>query len=65
MTEKILWEICSAMIGLVGFLHLRATLGTNKLHPRNEKLITDMKDSTLLMTNQLTLHGSALYFHTY
>ncbi len=63
MTAQYLWEIGSAIIGLMGLLHLRITLGTNKLFPRNEKLINDMQNTPLLMTEKLTMWKSWVGFN--
>ncbi|NML41159.1 hypothetical protein HHL17_28455 [Chitinophaga sp. G-6-1-13] len=63
MIAQYLWETGSVIIGLAGLSHIRATLGTNKLFPRNEKLIEDMKSSPLQMTEQLTMWKSWIGFN--
>jgi len=63
MIAKYLWEIGSIIIAAMGFLHLRATLFTNKLFPQNEKLIEEMKTSSLILTNKLTMWKSWIGFN--
>lgn len=63
MIAKYLWETGSIIIGLMGTLHLRGTFYKNKLHPRNEALIDEMKISPLNLTNKLTLWKSWIGFN--
>ncbi|MBC9912755.1 LIC_13387 family protein [Chitinophaga varians] len=55
MIAQYLWETGSVIIGLAGLSHLRATLGTTQLFPRDEKVIADMKKAPLQMTEKLTM----------
>ncbi|TWF33672.1 hypothetical protein FHW36_112113 [Chitinophaga polysaccharea] len=63
MIAQYLWETGSAIIGLMGLSHLRATLWTNKLFPRNEKLIEEMKDASLLISEKLMMWKSWIGFN--
>jgi hypothetical protein len=63
MVAKYLWETGSLIIGIMGALHLRGTLYFNVLHPRNEKLVTDMKASTLILTDKLNMWSSWIGFN--
>lgn len=63
MIAKYLWETGSFIIAAMGILHLRATLFTNALHPRNEKLITAMEVSPLILTEKLTMWKSWVGFN--
>ncbi|NLR69188.1 hypothetical protein HGH92_33130 [Chitinophaga varians] len=63
MVAQYLWVTGSAIIGLAGLSHVRATLWTNMLYPRNEKLIADMKISPLQMTEKLTMWKSWMGFN--
>ncbi|NLR82781.1 LIC_13387 family protein [Chitinophaga eiseniae] len=63
MIAQYLWETGSAIIGLMGLSHLRATLWTNKLFPRNEKLIEEMRDSSLLISEKLMMWKSWIGFN--
>ncbi|MBO9728110.1 MAG: hypothetical protein J7623_05675 [Chitinophaga sp.] len=63
MMAQYLWTTGSGIIALMGLLHLRITLGTNKLFPRNEKLITDMESTSLQMTPRLTMWKSWIGFN--
>ncbi|WP_160712575.1 LIC_13387 family protein [Chitinophaga solisilvae] len=58
-----LWKTGAAIISLMGLLHLKATLTTNKLSPRNEKLEADMKHDTLLLTDKLNMWKSWIGFN--
>ncbi|HVI45839.1 MAG TPA: hypothetical protein VM802_13275 [Chitinophaga sp.] len=63
MPAKYLWETGAVIISLMGLLHLRATLFTNKLYPRKEQLIKDMEETPLVMTEQLTMWKSWIGFN--
>jgi hypothetical protein len=63
MIAQYLWEAGSAIIGLMGLSHLRATLWTNKLFPRDEKLISEMKDVSLKISEKLMLWKSWIGFN--
>ena len=47
----------------MGLLHLRGTFFGNKLFPKNEKLIEEMKISPLILTKKLTLWKSWIGFN--
>lgn len=63
MIAKILWETGSAIIAIMGLLHLRGTLFTDKLFPRNEQLKEDMGSATLRLTEKLTMWKSWIGFN--
>lgn len=63
ITATILWKIGSAIIGLMGLMHLRGALFTNKLYPKNETAIKEMKNSSLIMTSKLNLWKSWIGFN--
>ncbi|WP_143307550.1 LIC_13387 family protein [Chitinophaga vietnamensis] len=63
MIAQYLWETGSAIIGLMGLSHLRVTLGTDKLSPRDEKLIGEMKNTSLLFSDKLMLWKSWIGFN--
>jgi hypothetical protein len=63
MISRYLWEAGSAIAALMGAFHLRGTLFTNALHPRNPKLAADMKASALIVTDKLNLWKSWIGFN--
>lgn len=63
MLAKYLWEVGALIIAVMGSLHLRATFFSHKLFPRNEKLVDDMKASTLRLTKELDMWKSWLGFN--
>lgn len=63
MIARYLWEAGSIIIALMGVLHLRGTLSTRAMHPRNEKLTGDMKTATLMLTEKLTMWNSWIGFN--
>ena len=63
MIEKYLWATGSFTLMIMGILHLYGTLFTPFMHPRNEKLIPEMKRATLKITDKLTLWKSWIGFN--
>lgn len=63
MIAQYLWAAGAAIIGLMGLSHLRATLWTNKLFPSNEKLIEEMQDASLLISEKLMMWKSWIGFN--
>ena len=63
MIAKYLWEIGSFIIAIMGALHLRGTLFTKTLYPKNEHLVTEMNASPLLLTEKLTMWKSWIGFN--
>ena len=63
MIEKYLWATGSFILMIMGTLHLYGTLFTPFMHPRNEKLIPEMKLATLKMSDKLTLWKSWIGFN--
>lgn len=63
MTEKYLWETGSMVITVMGLLHLRATFFSDKLLPRNKKLVDEMSVSPLILTKKLTMWNSWVGFN--
>lgn len=55
MIVKYLWETGSVIIATMGLLHLRATFFGNRLYPRNKKLVDEMNESPLILTNKSTM----------
>lgn len=63
MTEKYLWETGSIVIALMGSIHLRITFFSDKLYPRNKKLVDEMNVSPLVLTERLTMWKSWVGFN--
>ena len=63
MIAKYLWEIGSVIIGFMGLTHMYGTLFSNKIQPRNKSLIDEMKTSTLLLTDKLSMWKSWIGFN--
>ena len=63
MVEKYLWEIGSVVIALMGSLHLRITFFSDKLFPRNKKLVDEMNVSPLILTTKSTMWKSWIGFN--
>ena len=63
MIAKYLWETGSVIIATMGLLHLRATFFSHKLFPRNEKLIEEMKTSSLVLTKRSTMWKAWIGFN--
>ncbi len=63
MTARYLWEAGSAIIAIMGVLHLRGTFFRNALHPRSEKLEAEMKTAPLVLTDKLMMWKSWIGFN--
>ncbi|MBC9929814.1 LIC_13387 family protein [Chitinophaga qingshengii] len=63
MIAQYLWIAGSVIISLMGTSHLRATLGTTKLHPGDEQLIKDMQSSSLRISDELNTWKSWIGFN--
>lgn len=63
MIAQYLWIAGSVIIGLMGLSHLRATLGTTKLHPKDEQLVKDMQSSTLQISDELNMWKAWIGFN--
>jgi hypothetical protein len=57
------WEAGSFIILIMGTLHLRGTLFSNYLHPRNKQLIDDMRNAPLKLTDKLNMWNSWIGFN--
>ncbi len=55
MIEKYLWQVGSAILIILGTLHLLYTFFSNKFSSKNEKLISEMKNSHIILTNKVTV----------
>ncbi|MCW3466114.1 LIC_13387 family protein [Chitinophaga nivalis] len=63
MIAQYLWQAGSLMIALMGLLHLRGTLFSKAMHPRDEQLIADMQATPLILTDKLTMWPSWIGFN--
>ena len=63
MLAKYSWAMGSLIITLMGFLHLYITFFSNRLYPRNKKIVEDMKTSQLILSDRLTLWKSWIGFN--
>ena len=63
MLARNLWETGSIILAGMGLLHLRGTFFTKSLYPENEKLVGDMKASTLRLTKKQTMWNAWLGFN--
>jgi hypothetical protein len=63
MIAKYLWQTGSIVITLLAGMHLYYTFFTDKFSSRNERLITDMKTSTPLLTKKVTMWNAWIGFN--
>jgi hypothetical protein len=63
MTAKYLWVLGSAIIFVLGTLHLFYTFFTNKFSSKNESLIDEMKKSYPRLTRQTTMWKAWMGFN--
>jgi len=52
---KYIWEFGSLILLLLGSIHMFYTFFTNKFSSNNENLITEMKKSSPILTNETTI----------
>lgn len=63
MLAKYLWEIGSIIFALMGSMHLRGTFYKNKLFPRDEKLVEEMKTSSTILSEKLNIWKGWISFN--
>ena len=63
MAPKILWLTGSSIFLILGALHLYYTFFTNKFNARNKSVITDMKNTSPLLTNETTMWNAWIGFN--
>ena len=62
-TAKYLWIIGSAIITILGIIHLYYTFFTNKFSSKNENLISEMKTSSPNLTKETTIWKAWIGFN--
>lgn len=55
MTAIYLWEFGSLILVILGTLHLLYTFFSNKFSSKNENLISEMKNSHIILTKKVTM----------
>ncbi len=60
---KYLWIIGSALIGILGTVHLLYTFFTDKFLPRDQKLLTDMKAVSPVLTKDISMWNAWVGFN--
>ena len=55
MNAKYLWEFGSIILIILGTLHLLYTFFSNKFSTKNERLISEMKISHIILTKKVTM----------
>jgi len=63
MIAKYLWELGSAIFAILGSIHLYYTFFTNKFSSRNEKMVDEMKSSSLILTRKTTVWKAWIGFN--
>lgn len=63
MIAKYLWEAGSAIITVMGSLHLYYTFFTDKFSSRNEKMVGEMKTSFPILTGDMTMWNAWISFN--
>ena len=63
MIAKYLWEFGSAIFAILGSIHLYYTFFTNKFSSRNEKVVEEMKSSSLILTRKTTIWKAWIGFN--
>jgi hypothetical protein len=63
MLAKYLWEIGSIIFALMGSMHLRGTFYKNKLFPRDEKLVEEMKIAGTILSEKLNMWKGWISFN--
>jgi hypothetical protein len=63
MLAKLLWEMGSIIIGILGSIHLYYTFFTNKFSSRNETMIEQMKTSFPILTKETTMWKAWIGFN--
>lgn len=60
---KILWEIGSAVLMLIGVIHLMGTLFTEFLHPRSKPVMEAMKHTAIKVDDKLSIWKAWIGFN--
>lgn len=60
---KYLWITGSAVIGILGAVHLLYTFFTNKFSPRDEKLLEEMKAASPVLTKDISMWNAWIGFN--
>ncbi|MEZ0542637.1 LIC_13387 family protein [Fibrella arboris] len=63
MIAKYLWQTGSVMMMLLGSIHFYYTFFTNQFSSANEKLVADMKTSSPLLTQDITMWKAWIGFN--
>lgn len=63
MVAKYLWAIGSILITILGITHLYYTFFTNAFSSRNEKMIEEMKSSSPILTQEITVWKAWIGFN--
>lgn len=63
MLAKYLWETGSLIIAVLGSIHLYYTFFTRKFHSKNESVVTQMEQSSPLLTQETTMWRAWIGFN--
>lgn len=63
MVAKILWLAGSSIFLILGTLHLYYTFFTNKFNARNKSVITDMNNTSPILTKETTMWNAWIGFN--
>lgn len=63
MIAKYLWEFGSLILVVLGTIHLFYTFFSNKFSPDNKNLISEMKNSSPILTNETTMWKAWIGFN--
>jgi len=63
MEVKYIWEFGSLVFVILGTIHLFYTFFTDKFSSKNEKVISEMKSSNPILTNETTLWKAWIGFN--
>lgn len=60
---RILWEVGSLVPMLIGIMHLIGTLFTELLHPKNKKLMEEMKYTPIVVDDKVSIWKAWIGFN--
>jgi len=63
MLAKYLWEIGSLILVILGSIHLFYTFFSNKFSSKNKEVISEMKNSSPILTNETTMWKAWIGFN--
>lgn len=63
MLAKYLWEIGSLILVILGSIHMFYTFFSNKFSSKNKNLISEMKNSSPILTNETTMWKAWIGFN--